>query len=518
MQVFIPTAGLGTRLKDKTNNLNKSLLDINYTPIISHIIEKFPNNTKFTVALGYKGDQVKQYLKIVYKNKKINFVNIYPFKGPKSGLGLTLIKSKKYLHKPFIFISCDTLVQNKIKDIKDNWIGYSNKKSGKNYRSIESKNNQLIKINEKNNKFKNKKTYIGLCYIKDYKKFWKFTKTNFNQSKNQGEVAGLNYLAKEKRIYTKKFDWNDVGNISEYYKTKSRYLKSNLPVILPKNNESIWFVNSLVVKYSLNKEFIKKRVLRSKLLKNFVPKIINQSKNMYAYKYIDGKIMSKNLNLNNFKKLLSFLSKFWKKNSSKNQKKFRSNCLNFYKRKTLNRIKMFNKRYKYKDKVNNINNVKVEKLNKLMNKIEWTRLSNGISSRFHGDLHFENIIINKNSFKLLDWRQDFEKDLKSGDLYYDLAKLMHGIIVDHNQVKKNNFKVEVKGNKINISIKKTKNHKICLKYFEQWILDNGFDLIKVRIITALIYLNIAPLHHYPYSLFLYYLGKKMLSDELEKLC
>ena len=39
-------------------------------------------------------------------------------------------------------------MQNKIKDIKDNWIGYSNKKSGKNYRSIESKNNQLIKINE----------------------------------------------------------------------------------------------------------------------------------------------------------------------------------------------------------------------------------------------------------------------------------------------------------------------------------------------------------------------------------
>ena len=47
MIVFIPTAGMGTRLKENTAYLNKSLLDINNKPVISHIIEKFPKNTKF---------------------------------------------------------------------------------------------------------------------------------------------------------------------------------------------------------------------------------------------------------------------------------------------------------------------------------------------------------------------------------------------------------------------------------------------------------------------------------------
>ena len=63
-------------------------------------------------------------------------------------------------------------------------------------------------------------------------------------------------------------------------------------------------------------------------------------------------------------------------------------------------------------------------------------------------------------------------------------------------------------------MKRSKNHKICQKIFERWILKNGYDLKKVRILTALIYLNIAGLHHYPYSLLLFALGKSMLHKEI----
>ena len=38
---------------------------------------------------------------------------------------------------------------------------------------------------------------------------------------------------------------------------------------------------------------------------------------------------------------------------------------------------------------------------------------------------------------------------------------------------------------------------------------------KVWVLTALIYLNIAALHHHPYSLLLYALGKSILKSELE---
>ena len=43
----------------------------------------------------------------------------------------------------------------------------------------------------------------------------------------------------------------------------------------------------------------------------------------------------------------------------------------------------------------------------------------------------------------------------------------------------------------------------------------NFSVKKVKILTALIFLNIAGLHHYPYSIFLYYLGKKLLNESLK---
>ena len=48
------------------------------------------------------------------------------------------------------------------------------------------------------------------------------------------------------------------------------------------------------------------------------------------------------------------------------------------------------------------------------------------------------------------------------------------------------------------------------KYFFNWITKEGFDLHKVELLTALIFLNIACLHHNPYDHLLFYLGKSSL--------
>lgn len=54
----------------------------------------------------------------------------------------------------------------------------------------------------------------------------------------------------------------------------------------------------------------------------------------------------------------------------------------------------------------------------------------------------------------------------------------------------------------------------CEQRLNAWMLENNHDSKKVKVMTALIYLNIAALHHYPYSLLLYGLGKKILKEEL----
>ena len=46
-RVVIPTAGVGSRLLEQTENINKSLINVSNKPVISHIIESFPNDVEF---------------------------------------------------------------------------------------------------------------------------------------------------------------------------------------------------------------------------------------------------------------------------------------------------------------------------------------------------------------------------------------------------------------------------------------------------------------------------------------
>jgi hypothetical protein len=56
----------------------------------------------------------------------------------------------------------------------------------------------------------------------------------------------------------------------------------------------------------------------------------------------------------------------------------------------------------------------------------------------------------------------------------------------------------------------------CENYYYEWLEKNGFNVNKVKTMTALIFLNIAALHHYPYALVLMALGKEMLQKAIDE--
>ena len=96
-KVLIPTAGIGSRLDNLTKYLNKSLVSVQNKPIIARIIDMFPKETEFVIALGYKGDLVKQFLSLAYPEKKFYFSTVEKYDGEGSGLGLTILSCEKYL-------------------------------------------------------------------------------------------------------------------------------------------------------------------------------------------------------------------------------------------------------------------------------------------------------------------------------------------------------------------------------------------------------------------------------------
>ena len=130
-------------------------------------------------------------------------------------------------------------------------------------------------------------------------------------------------------------------------------------------------------------------------------------------------------------------------------------------------------------------------------------------------MHFENIIKFKKKITLLDWRESFVDIYEYGDIYYDLAKINHGLIIDHNLIKKSKFNIKKSGNKIQLNFHRENDNKLCQKEFFKFLKMNSYSKQKVEILTAIIFLNIASLHHYPYSIFLYYLGKLTLYNALK---
>lgn len=516
MTVLIPSAGLGSRLKPQTNFFNKTMISIDNLPAISHIINSYDIKTDFIIALGYQGKHLKEYLQYYHTKNKFKFINIQNYSGPGSSLNTTLRRCSKEIKSDFIFHVNDAIIKQKISQNFDNdTLLISNKYSKSNYfRKISINKKKIDNIYSKNYKPKKKivYSYIGVAYIKDYISFNKIINNN-----NNNDLGELNYFeiscSNNTLDYKKISNWYDTGNhhtLNDTVRELSKFQN------LSKLDESIYFKSNRVIKFYVNKPLVKKRVIRAKILNKCVPKILSSSKYFYSYNYVKGVVFANsNPNLYDFKKLMIFLKKnLWLSTDYKLKNTFKKQCENFYYHKTKLRIKSFYQIYKISDNENIINGKKYPKLINLISLIDWKVINDGIPVLFHGDLHFENIIKTKKSFKLIDWRDSFDKNLKVGDIYYDFAKLYHGLLVKHSFVKNNDFYIFLKNKSIKIHIKKFKGYEKIIKFFLQYIKKSNYSLYKLNIITALIFLNISPLHSGRYGIFLYYLGKKMLGDTI----
>lgn len=69
MKVVILCGGMGTRLAEETSVLPKPMVEIGGKPILWHIMNIYSHYgyNEFVIALGYKGDKIKEYF-LNYRN------------------------------------------------------------------------------------------------------------------------------------------------------------------------------------------------------------------------------------------------------------------------------------------------------------------------------------------------------------------------------------------------------------------------------------------------------------------
>lgn len=513
-KVLIPAAGTGSRLGNLTKYLNKPLIEVCGKPAISRIIDMFPAECSFVIVLGYKGELLKQFLTLAYPDRQFYFTEVNKYEGEGSGLGLSILSAEKLLQEPFVFCSSDTIIEGKMPSPDRNIAGYAFRKNKDDYRTLDIKAGMVQTVLEKGCEKEASMPYIGLACIKDWQLFWKEMHSGGETAVKQGESYALKKFAERGSLYAQEFEWFDTGSINELEKTRAHFKNADAPNILPKPDEAVWFAAGKVIKYSDNKNFIKDRIKRAALLKGFVPEITAFSDNMYVYKEVQGEVLSKIKDINVFKKLLECSETFWQRMSAPAD--FNEICRKFYYDKTLERIDLYYKTFSDEDKKAVINGIEQPALSAVLKEINWENICSGLAGRFHGDFHFENILYNEkeDKFTFLDWRQNFGGLYETGDIYYDLAKLLHGLIICHELIAENRFNIEMNGSAVNYSFERKPVLIECEKYYYEWLKQKGFDINKIKILTALIYLNIAALHHKPYCHLLYYLGRTMLYENV----
>ncbi len=465
------------------------LTNIDNKPVLARILENFPKEAEIIIALA-SNKTLEEFVSLAYPERKIKFLDVL-CQG--KSLADNIIAAKPYLQCPFVICSAKFLMHDAIPKLTCNWIGYT-------------------RIND-NPALGN----VCLVGINDYAGFWRSSHTRskiLSYFDVKVEIQSI-FRMRMGAIPFSGFDLEDEKDIET---AKKFYITPDSPNVLPKQDEEIWFIEDKVIKFHQDSEFITGRIQRALELKGYVPDTTGHTTHMYSYSYVDGVPISRNISFPLFGKLLDFLKTFWEERELTNEESnsFHDDCYTLYKTKTLDRVDAFYKKFNRCDNAGKINGICYPSLDKMLNTIDWNSLTHGIPGRAHGDLHFENIIYNESdaTFKFIDWRQNFGRS-NIFDVYYDLSKLVHGLVISHEVIAKEAYAATWINNELKYDFYRKQILVDCEQYYFAWLEKNGYDAKKVKKIISLFFLSCAVLHHEPYCFLLYGLGKKLLYDALK---
>ncbi len=508
--VFIPAAGLGSRIKGTNSSLPKPLLSIGNQPLIGRIMSLYPKGIHFVIGVGYRAEWVKQVALVIAKENSqyVTFFETDSWEKEDKGLTNTILDAKPHIVGDFVFHAVDSIIPRetclKLIESTENTIVLGVTETLGKYRYPAGEEWVIGSLNRESLQ----PAYVGVSFIKNTDDFWRRLENSMKTQPEAGETIGIN-LQSTKVVQLSSQEWLDAGSQEGLIKTRKSF--RNPDIVLERTNEAIWNIGQRMYKFHTDTEFIRNRISRAENLYPFVPQVSFVSSNMYSYSRVDGVTLS-HAPEESFKKFLEFCKKFWFENST--QADFEKAVFDdFYRVKSLNRIQdylLIDPEYNPKT----INGSLVVDIRKLVNSIPWELLTSIRPVRAHGDLHPDNVIFDSKSekFTLLDWRQDIGGSTSTtGDLYYELGKIMHGLLVDHETVAKNQYLISRNGldyfHDIEISAKKKK----WMIEFLEFLEENSFDVTRTKLMTGIIFLNIAVLHHNPYNKYLFTLGHDILN-------
>lgn len=502
--------------------INREILPLKHKAVISHLIDKFPEDVEVVVVADDANGLLEEYLAIAHPERNFSYAEIEGA-GDNNAAARSLLRAKEYLKCPFVLSAADAVVLEHVPRPTVNWLGVS-PVSGMSRAASASIKDGFIADMRHDVKSDNAHAVIGLAGVNDYELFWLALEANLAPANGDAELSiGLNALIESPgKLCAVEFTWFDAGTAEGYEAARLTLEKSQEEFDASKTGDCAYFARDRVIKYFEDPKRAALFFRRAKALEGFVPQIDGKSEHFISYKRIPGRAMHEELDNARVLSLLSFLkNSFWEKAalSDSGKKEFLEKCRNFYEKNVSDSVAEYWNAAGRSDGPSAVNGNPIPPLADVLKKVDWEYISNGIPARFHGNLKLDNVLLTGNAkqpFMLLGWVADFAGLVDYGDLYHDLAALYGDMILPSHLVKKHLFSFKEKDGEVFFDAASSYSLASARTLYEKFLSDEGYDLRKVKILAALMFIRESSFQKEPLNFLLHHLGRLELSRCLDK--
>ena len=504
-EVLISTAGIGSRMKKISSSLHKGLLPYQDKPILYHLIASIPDHLRIGLILGYKSDQIRDFIELVFPERDFTFIQVDDWTSKDSGTSPSLKSAQDFVESEFWYFPCDGVYSNM--DFLEQSPGedvfvVSEVDSSKtdHYLTFDIYENRIQKTYFKQPGRENVFAFTGAMRIADKSIFFrKLDDTDSVEFVSVIENGALTDLSKY---------WVDLGNVESYGEATREVVFD-----FSKPDEFVYQLDGKILKWWADPSIAEMKLTKPHLKPIAFPKDVISQGQFLRYDLETGSPLYEEIDPEKFEHFLDWLeAEVWTPVSIN----IATNVRDFYKVKTLDRIEKLGSRKlttAYNPKY--VNGVKVRNWEYYLGNINWSLLLNERRATFiHGDLQFDNVIFDslRQKFTLIDWRHDFAGLRAYGDIYYDFAKMLGGIHLNYQLIKNGNLDFECINERVEITIPSASRETELASILYNRALSMNLDLDKIRLLVPLIYWNMAPLHNEPFASICWSMGLKLFEE------
>ncbi len=118
MQIVIPLAGFGKRLRPHTFTKPKPLIIVAGKPVLGHVLDMFAtldNVDEIIFIVGHLGEQIEEYVAKEYPHIRARYYHQEELNGQSTALYL----ARERLHGPMLMVFVDTIINTDLSRLKD---------------------------------------------------------------------------------------------------------------------------------------------------------------------------------------------------------------------------------------------------------------------------------------------------------------------------------------------------------------------------------------------------------------